>query len=258
MKSICIIIPAHLDSVRLKRKILCDIEGLPMIEHVRRRLNLLDNKVDVFIATPDVEIKNTIEKNGGNVILTGKNHINGTSRVIEAAKNLNYDFYLIVQGDEPLLIPNEVDKLITYIKKHNPNVVNVVTNITDIDDLNDKNTVKCFVNNKQNIQLFFRNTPFDIDIERQNKYIKKVQGYIGIDSKTIKEIESYNQNTFVDDISIEQLIYNIEGIEIKAFEFKNNLPTVNTEKDLKDVRLILQNNQSQKKILKKIKKVLDI
>ena len=98
-----VVIPCNLDSLRLRRKILIDIHGLPMIEHVRRRV-LLAKRVDkVIIATCDKEIKNEIEKFGGNVIFTKKIHVNGTSRVNEAISKLDCTHVILIQGDEPLL-----------------------------------------------------------------------------------------------------------------------------------------------------------
>ena len=79
-----VVIPCHLDSVRLEQKVLIDIQGLPMVEHVRRRA-LLSRKVNnVYVATGDDQIKNIIKSYGGQVLFTKNNHINGTSRVSEA------------------------------------------------------------------------------------------------------------------------------------------------------------------------------
>ena len=79
-----VIIPCHLDSLRLKRKVLINIEGLPMIEHVRRRVLLAEEIGEVLIATGDSEIKDIVESYGGKVVFTNNIHQNGTSRVFEA------------------------------------------------------------------------------------------------------------------------------------------------------------------------------
>ena len=96
-----VVIPARLNSLRFPKKILFNIKGLPMLEHVRRRV-LLSKKVDnVFIATCDNEIKNVMESFGANVIMTSAKHLNGTSRVAEAIENIDCKCYSI-QGDEPI------------------------------------------------------------------------------------------------------------------------------------------------------------
>ena len=97
------VIPAHLASVRLKRKVLIKLFGLPMIEHVRRRVvnsNIFD---EVIVASGDDEILNIVKSNGGSTIKTFKKHKNGTSRVAESLKDFNYSHVMIVQGDEPLV-----------------------------------------------------------------------------------------------------------------------------------------------------------
>ena len=75
-----IIIPARLNSLRLPKKVLLDIHGLPMIEHVRRRTLMAKNVSEVFVATCDEEINQTVLSFGGKVIMTNQNHQNGTSR----------------------------------------------------------------------------------------------------------------------------------------------------------------------------------
>ena len=64
-----VIIPAHLASLRLKEKILIDIHGLPMIEHVRRRVLLSKEVSEVIVATCDFEIKKIVEGFGGKVVI---------------------------------------------------------------------------------------------------------------------------------------------------------------------------------------------
>ena len=103
------IIPAHLASIRLPRKILMSIHGLPMIEHVRRRAQLSKKVNKVFVATCDLKIKNCVESFGGEVLMTKKNHINGTSRASEAVRNIDCTHVSVLQGDEPLILPRYID-----------------------------------------------------------------------------------------------------------------------------------------------------
>ena len=80
MKKI-VVIPARLNSARFPNKILLDLKGLPMIEHVRRRVLLAKNVNEVYIATCDEKIKSVLEDFGANVIMTSDKHRNGTTRV---------------------------------------------------------------------------------------------------------------------------------------------------------------------------------
>ena len=83
------IIPSHLNSVRFPKKILYKIKGLPMIEHVRRRALISKQFDEVVVCTCDLKIKKVINNYNGKVIMTSRKHKNGTSRVIEAMKNMN-------------------------------------------------------------------------------------------------------------------------------------------------------------------------
>ena len=78
------VIPAHLASVRFPNKILFDFFGLPMIEHVRRRALLSRCLSEVYVATCDKAIADTVSSYDGKVIMTSNKHRNGTSRVAEA------------------------------------------------------------------------------------------------------------------------------------------------------------------------------
>ena len=112
------VIPAHLNSIRFPRKILFPIFNLPMIEHVRRRVSLCKKLKRVIVATCDKEIKQVIEKYGGEVIMTSKNHIMASDRVYEASQKLNCTHIINIQGDEILVIPDDINNMIKHIHKN--------------------------------------------------------------------------------------------------------------------------------------------
>ena len=112
------VIPAHMASVRFPGKILYELHGLPMIEHVRRRALMCDVFSDVFVATCDKEIAAVIKDFGGNVKMTSDQHRNGTSRVSEAIQDIEATHVVLLQGDEPLLLPRHVEEFVdTAIEK---------------------------------------------------------------------------------------------------------------------------------------------
>ena len=111
IKKIVFVIPAHLASIRLSKKILLNIFGLPMIEHVRRRILLTNTNFKVYVATCDKKIEDIINSYGGNVINTSRNHTNGTSRVCEAINKIDCTHVILVQGDEPLIDIDDIRNL---------------------------------------------------------------------------------------------------------------------------------------------------
>ena len=105
---IAAIIPARLKSTRFPNKILLPIEGMPMIEHVRRRALMCPVLSEVIVATCDEEIAEVIRAKGGRVIMTSDSHVNGTTRIAEAVAQVDCSHVILLQGDEPLLLPRHI------------------------------------------------------------------------------------------------------------------------------------------------------
>ena len=101
-------IPARLESKRLPKKILKNLFGLPMIEHIRRRAILSGVFHKVYVVTNNKIVKKIIESNGGNVLLTKERHLSGTSRVSEVVKKLKFDRAFILFSDEPFVTPQQI------------------------------------------------------------------------------------------------------------------------------------------------------
>ena len=112
---IAAVIPARMASTRYPGKPLIEIEGLPMIEHVRRRVLLCDKFSDVVVATCDNEIKVAIEEYGGTVIMTSDRHIMASDRVAEAVEILDCSHVINVQGDEILVMPDDLERMVVAI-----------------------------------------------------------------------------------------------------------------------------------------------
>lgn len=105
-------IPARLKSTRLADKALIDIEGLPMVVHVLKRAQLSAILNDVYVATDSPEIKSAVLAHGGKVIWTSSHHQTGTDRLAEAAREIDAEIIVNVQGDEPLLDPHHIDAVV--------------------------------------------------------------------------------------------------------------------------------------------------
>jgi 3-deoxy-manno-octulosonate cytidylyltransferase (CMP-KDO synthetase) len=150
LMKITAVIPARYGSSRLEGKPIKDICGKPMIQHVYERVQLAESVDDVIVATDDERIVSAVNKFGGIVRMTSKDHKSGTDRVAEVMSNENSDIAVNVQGDEPLIDPRMIDeaikplianeslvastlctKITERVKMENPNVVKVVKNIRD-------------------------------------------------------------------------------------------------------------------------------
>ena len=142
-RRIVAIIPARMAASRFPGKPLAKILGLPMIEHVRRRVALCNIIDDVYVATCDDEIREVVEKNNGKVIMTSKKHERCTDRVEEAARTLQADIVVNVQGDEPLIMPESIERLVEpFSTRANIQSACLIYPIANSDDMEDINTVK--------------------------------------------------------------------------------------------------------------------
>jgi 3-deoxy-manno-octulosonate cytidylyltransferase (CMP-KDO synthetase) len=148
-------IPARMESSRFPGKPLAKILDLPMIEHVRRRVSLSSVVDDVCVATCNQEIIDVVEKNGGKAIMTANTHQRCTDRIEEAMQKTDADIVLIVQGDEPLLDPSVLEKLVQpLLDDDNILCANLLSIIHDRNDLMDADIVKAVVD-RQGYVLYF-------------------------------------------------------------------------------------------------------
>ncbi|HWA24545.1 MAG TPA: 3-deoxy-manno-octulosonate cytidylyltransferase [Lacunisphaera sp.] len=109
---VLVVVPARMASTRFPGKPLAKIEGLSMVEHVRRRVKLCPLVDDVIVATCDPEIVADTTAHGGRAVMTASTHERCTDRVAEAAASETADIIVNVQGDEPLLSPDMLEAVI--------------------------------------------------------------------------------------------------------------------------------------------------
>ena len=160
-----------------------------MIEHVWKRANLIQEKAEIVIATDSLEIKKICETFGANVMLTSNNHQNGLSRTGEVAKILNWDFYIILQADEILIEPKNLELLIKTIKeKKSSPFYNLITNLKKTSELNDRNVVKCLIRDDNSLINIFRLSGSIASEATQMAFTKKICGLFAISHKCLNEI----------------------------------------------------------------------
>ena len=106
-----VIIPARMGSMRFPGKVLADLGGKPVIQHVWE--NAMQSKADlVMVAADDVRVEQAVKAFGGQVVMTKPSHPSGSDRVWEAAQSTDAELIVNVQGDEPFLPSQVIDDLI--------------------------------------------------------------------------------------------------------------------------------------------------
>ncbi len=146
------IIPARMASSRFPGKPLVPILGLPMVEHVRRRALRAAGVDQVAVATCDEAIMHAVLSHGGNAIMTKHGHERCTDRVQEAMLQLPSEIVAMVNGDEPLLVPDAITQVITpLLENQELDVVNLLSPLETADDYSNANIVKAVCDRYGNV-----------------------------------------------------------------------------------------------------------
>ena len=140
------VIPARLDSKRLPKKILADLNGKPLVVHTIERV-LQAKKLDrVIISIDSQETQKKLEEYDYEIFMTSKNHVSGTDRVAEVIKRIPEAKTIInIQADEPLIDSNIIDDLVDAFKDEKIDFATVVSNKLTVSDLLNPNVVKAFI-----------------------------------------------------------------------------------------------------------------
>jgi 3-deoxy-manno-octulosonate cytidylyltransferase (CMP-KDO synthetase) len=133
MKDFIVVIPARIQSTRLPRKPLVEILGKTLIERTYNQCIKVVAPELVFVATDSEEIRGHCKKKGIKVLMTSEKALTGTDRVYEASKQVPAKYYINVQGDEPVINPNDITRIIENIDFEGNSILNGYTEIDDRD-----------------------------------------------------------------------------------------------------------------------------
>lgn len=248
-----IVIPARLNSQRLPKKVLKIFLGKTMIEHVWQRTQIIEPALDVIIATDSHLIKKECESFGATTMFTNSKHVNGLSRVGEVAKKLNWDFYIVLQADEILVMPENLEILINAIQQNKTyDFFNLITRIETLADINDQNIVKCIVRENKSIMYFTRKSSSIASKKIQQKFTRKVCGVYAISSAALKKVDRADYTNLEISESIEQMKIIELDLKVLGVCVEKNYISVNTAQDARNVLHILKKDDTQRNILKKV------
>ena len=153
------IIPARYQSTRLPGKPVIKIQGKTLIEYVYRRVQKAGSIDKILVATDDERIASAVRQFGGDVVMTRAEHQSGTDRLAEAAQNLAPEVLVVnVQGDEPLIEPEVIDRAVAAARLDGADMVTLMTRLTDKASIEDPNRVKVVVD-RQGFALYFSRSP---------------------------------------------------------------------------------------------------
>jgi 3-deoxy-manno-octulosonate cytidylyltransferase (CMP-KDO synthetase) len=235
------IIPARMGSTRFPGKPLADLAGKPIIQWVYERASQAGSLSSVVVATCDREIADAVTAFGGLVVMTSDTHRSGTDRIAEAAREVEADIIVNVQGDEPLIDPASIDLAVEPLLSDDGAVMSSLMVPIDRDSAADPNLVKVVVD-VEGFALYFSRSP--IPYERNPLESKSIYGHVGLYAYRkdfLLKFASLDPTPLEMAESLEQLRALEHGFRIKMVEVTERPLGVDTPEDLERAREVLLN-----------------
>ena len=216
-KTFIAVIPARYAATRFPGKLMQKLGNKSIIRHV------YDNTVstglfnDVFVATDSDIIYNEINDSGGKAIKSKKSHESGSDRIAEAVEDLDVDVIVNVQGDEPFIKKDPLEKLVLLFNDPAVQVASLMRKISKEEALN-PNNVKVVTDKMEYALYFSRSTiPFQRDNEITADYFLHV-GVYAYKKEALANFTSWPQSLLEKTERLEQLRYLENGVKIKMAE----------------------------------------
>ncbi len=242
MKAV-ILIPARLESSRLERKMLADLEGEPLIVRTWRQALKSRLAQRVVVATDSLEIAAALEAYGAEVLMTSPTASCGTERIAEAACNIEGDVFLNLQGDEPLISPENIDlALEPFFNGTSPDCTTLVLPLQpdDREQIEDPHQVKVVIDSN-GFALYFSRSPIPFQRKRRPSSIfYRHIGLYAFRADVLKKFAVLPPSMLEEAESLEQLRWLENGFRIQCVTTLIDNPGVNTAEDLELVRSIIR------------------
>jgi 3-deoxy-manno-octulosonate cytidylyltransferase (CMP-KDO synthetase) len=246
MKVLCVI-PARYACTRLPGKPLALIAGKPMIQHVYERASRAAIPSEVVVATDSELVAEAVRNFGGKVMMTSPEHPSGTDRLAEVA--LSYgdaDVIINVQGDEPMIPPEIIDRLAQAFEDNEDLNMATLKTVMDEADYNNPNTVKV-VTDQNGYALYFSRSLLPYPRNKTADF--KVYKHVGIYAYRRSFLLSYAayEPTPLEQIEgLEQLRVLENGERIKVLECKFKGIGIDTPEDLAAINALFIRMEAMK------------
>jgi 3-deoxy-manno-octulosonate cytidylyltransferase (CMP-KDO synthetase) len=228
------VIPARFASTRFPAKVLANIAGKPMIQHVWEKASLCQELDEILIACDHEEVFKAVQNFKARAVMTDPGLASGSDRIAEAVKDLNVDIVVNIQGDEPFVDPPTIDALAVLLKQ-DPKVMmgTVIKPITDEADILDPNVVKCVVDT-EGYALYFTRGAVAYRRDGTNFWTigSKHLGLYAFRKDFLMEFKDWPKNTWETVERLEQLRALERGVKIKTTVTGCDSMAVDTPQDL--------------------------
>lgn len=234
------VIPSRYQSSRFPGKPLAEICGKPMIYWVYQQVRKVQEFDEVYVATDDIRIEETCKKYQMNVIMTSDRHPTGTDRLGEVAEKIEADFYVNIQGDEPMIEPETIRKVITYKAEHpETEVINTITPIREEMEIT-RNTCVKVVTNAQDDGIYLSRSPIPYPKKGQDITYYKHLGLYGLTRKALQFFASAERTKLEKIEDIEMLRFVENHINIKFVTVDSATIGVDCPEDILRVEAVMK------------------
>ena len=239
------VIPARYASTRFPGKPLAEIAGKSMIQRMWELVQLCTRLNAAVVATDDQRIFDHVRGFGGEALMTRPDHASGTDRLGEVAAKLPADYYVNIQGDEPLLPPDAIDSLIGAALGYGAGMATLVhplDKVRDAAEVCSSGIAKVVLDRNGYALYFSRSTiPFDRD-GAAGAYYKHIGIYV-YSRQGLSDMCSWQQTPLEQAECLEQLRALEHGLKILCVSTDFNPIGVDTPEDVKKVEKRLKNGQ---------------
>ncbi|MBI1883880.1 MAG: 3-deoxy-manno-octulosonate cytidylyltransferase [Chlamydiae bacterium] len=232
------VIPARLGSTRFPQKVLADLCGKPMIQHVYEGAKSARLLTDLIVACDHQSIVKAVEAFGGRALLTSKDHVSGTDRVAEIARKMDGDIFVNIQGDEPLMSGTMVDKVVQGLLEGDAQMSTLARAMTGPDGFQESRVVKV-VCDESGFALYFSRSPIPFFRNGPTPSWLKHMGIYAYRRDFLLDLASSEPSSLERAEGLEQLRVLERGGRIKVMVTQEDSIGVDTPEDLEEVKKIL-------------------
>jgi len=229
------VIPARFASTRFPAKVLANIGGKPLVQHVWEKAVLCRELDEVLIACDNEKVLKTAQDFKARVVMTDPNCPSGSDRIAEAVKDLKVDIVVNIQGDEPFIDSRTIDALTVLLKQDAKTMIGtVIKEITDDVDFFDPNVVKCVVDD-QGCALYFSRSPIPYHRNKNTSSGAKNYKHLGLYAYRkdfLMQYKDWPKGVLESTEELEQLRVLERGIKIKTTKTHLESIAVDTPQDL--------------------------
>ena len=235
------LIPARLNSTRLEKKLIKNLDGIPII--VRTYQNICSTKLfdEVVVVTDSDEIINVLKEFDIKFLKSKEDHNTGTDRIAEFSNKFKSDIIINVQGDEPFVLKEDLSKIINTFKSDIENKINVIslmTKLISVEEINNPNNVKVVVDKNNNSLMFSRSIIPYKRVENNVNYFKHI-GIYAFRNSFLNKFKKFKQTNLELTEMIEALRIIEHGYNIHMIEIDHEQISIDTIDDFNKAKSML-------------------